>query len=73
MTRTSSRRAADDRILARRLSRPPHWHARGDAKRTGICRKTGTRCSCSRCRINRRYYGVSVQERRQPAWIEQWQ
>lgn len=79
MTRTATRRAADERIVRRRLSRPYQWWVRLDerlsdkerARWMGIYRNTGTTCSCLCCRINRRYYGPSVQEMRQVQWTEQ--
>ena len=79
--RTSQRRHDDDKVLRRRLSSPSHWWVERDeriddatrARWRGITRNTGTRCSCWLCRIARRYYGASVQERRQVAYMEAYQ
>lgn len=78
MTRTAQRRHNDDRVLRRRLSHPYHWWVRMDerlndkdrARWQGIYRTTGTTCSCPCCRVNRRHYGPSMQEKRQVAYME---
>lgn len=76
--RTAERRAADERILRRRLRTPKQvWILKDnrltDADRArwqGIIRNTGTTCSCLACRYNRRHYGPSRQEKRSIAYLE---
>lgn len=76
--RIPSRRHDDERVLRRRLRQPSYWWVERDgrlsederARFRGIYRNTGTTCSRWCCRVNRRHYGPSVQERRQVAWLE---
>lgn len=76
--RTAYRRHHDSRIVQRRLRLPKNgWIERDDrlsdaqrARWRGIICKTGTTCSRLCCRVNRRHYGPSIQERRQVAWLE---
>ena len=70
MSRSAIRRHNDERALQRRLNNPRYWWVGTNAKRRGICRNTGTLCSRWCCRNTRRYYGPSVQECRQVAWLE---
>jgi hypothetical protein len=70
MSRTAQRRHNDDRALQRRMNNPRNWWVRDNEKWRGIYRNTGTTCSSWCCRRVRRYYGPSMQEQRQVAWIE---
>lgn len=75
--RTAQRRHNDEKVLNRRLKTLSHrWimlderlDEKDRARWRGIIQDTGTICSCGMCRISRRYYGPSMQERRQIAWI----
>lgn len=79
--RSAQRRHHDRRVLRRRLTQPSHWWIVRDerfddtarARWMGIIRNTGTTCSCMGCRVNRRHYGPSVQEKRQIQFMEEMQ
>lgn len=78
MSRTALRRHYDQRKLRRRLKTPSHWWVERDDRLDesdrrrwrGIYLNTGTTCSRLCCRVNRRHYGPSMQERRQVAWLK---
>lgn len=69
MCRTAIRRHNDERALQRRMT-VRYWWDLDNKRLHGMLRKTGTYCSRWCCRRVRRYYGPSMQERRQLAWIE---